>query len=212
MNKKLILPSHVLALCMIAICSFATIAVACPDYQESGCGGGWSWFGLRYDGANIAQGQTVTLDCDAAIVSVEFLFRLSGTPNNDVPSMVAGDDISVSVFDTDYNVLATVTLLAPADVFEEWMEFQFPDDLIVPAGQYLIAAHTTAQGWGSMGFCYGEGSDTYEGGSRTGSVNGLEGPWAPFDEGDDIPFRLYLDESSVATEQVVWGSIKGMYR
>ena len=212
MNKKLILPSYVLALCIIVIGSFATMAAACPEYQESGCGGGWSWFGLRHDNANIAQGQTVTLDCEAALVSVEFLFRFSGTPNNGVPSMVAGDDISVSVFDTDYNVLATVTVPAPADVFEEWIEFPFSADLIVPAGQYLIAAHTTAQGWSSMGFCYGEGSDTYEGGSRNGSVNGLEGPWGVFQEGDDIPFRLHLDESAVATEQIVWGSIKGMYR
>jgi len=212
MKKLLFKSSLMLALCILAFGSLATTAVACPDYQESGCGGGWSWFGLRHDDANVAQGQTVTLDCDATLVSMEFLFRFSGTPNNGVPSMVAGDNIGVSVMDIDYNVLATVTVPAPADVFEEWIEFSFPEGLVVPAGQYLIAAHTTAQGWASMGFCYGEGSDTYEGGSRNGSHGGLDGPWQPFQEGDDIPFRLHMDEGTVATNSIDWGSIKGMYR
>ncbi|MCP4291523.1 MAG: hypothetical protein GY780_06780 [bacterium] len=212
MRNLLTTPMLILVLHILVFGTLSTTAVACPDYQESGCEGGWSWFGLRHDGANVAQGQSVTLHCDAALESIEFLFRFSGGMNNGVPSMVAGDEISVSVMDSDFNVFTTVTVLAPDDLFQEWIEFSFPAGLVVPAGQYIIAAHTTAQGWSSMGFCYGAGADTYEGGSRITSLGGLQGPWSPIQEGPDIPFRLHLSDSSVAAENVQWDSLKGMYR
>ena len=79
----------------------------CPDLISAECGGGSAWFGLRGDGANIGQGQTVTLPCDTAVLGVEFMFQGAGNPNGAVPSMVAGDEIHVVLMDADRNHLAT---------------------------------------------------------------------------------------------------------
>ena len=75
----------------------------------SGCDGGWAWFGLRHDGANVGQGHTLTLPCDGAPVSVEFQFSITGNPNGGVPSMIAGDEIHVVYMDADENPITTAT-------------------------------------------------------------------------------------------------------
>ncbi len=90
--------------------------------------------------------------------------------------------------------------------------FTFPEGFVVPAGQYRLAAYTNVERTCSMGFCYGEDIDTYDGGARSLSGNGIDGPWSEDSEGNDIPFRLHLDEGSVDSQKESWGSIKGMYR
>ena len=41
------------------------------SHIELDCGGGTAWFGLRHDGANVAQGQSVTMPCDGAILGCD---------------------------------------------------------------------------------------------------------------------------------------------
>jgi len=184
----------------------------CPELLEAGCGGGWAWFGLRHDGANIGQGQTVTLECDSAVLSVEFMFRVTGNPNGNVPSMVAGDEIHVALIDEEGYQLTTATTVLPADVFTDWLVFTFPEDFVVPAGMYKVVAYTTVERQCAFAFCYGEGADDYAGGQRIVSLDGINGPWGDFGDGNDVPFFLYLEPSTVDTEINAWGAVKGLYR
>ncbi len=188
------------------------LADECPEYLESGCDGGWAWFGLRHDGANVGQGQTVTLPCDTAVLSIDFMFHVTGNPNGGVPSMVSGDEIHVALMDVDSNIFHTATVALPADQYNDWITFSFPEGFIVPAGQYRFAVYTNVERQCNFAFCYGEGSDSYEGGSRSVSMNGIEGPWSEFGEGSDVPFQLYLEEGLVGTQIRTWDSVKGLYR
>jgi hypothetical protein len=203
--------SMVALLTILILTSLASFAVACPDYYESGCDGGWAWFGLRGDDSNLAQGQILTLDCDAAVSSVEFQYRVSGNPNQGVPSMVAGDEITAVVLDMDDNIIVTTSNTISADVFEGWIEFVFPEGFNVPAGQYRVVTYTNVPRYCAIGFCY-DGEDLYDGGERTYSFDGINGPWNEFNNGYDIAFRVHLVEGTVSTQTQHWGSIKGMYR
>lgn len=212
MIKRLKTPIPLMILSILMVSFVPALATDCPDFIESGCDGGWAWFGLRHDGAVLAQGQTVTLECDSAVLSMEYMFRITGNPNGDVPSMVAGDEIHLALMDTEFNTYYTVTTAVPADVFTGWLAFDFPEGFIVPAGQYLFAAYTEVDRQCSFGFCYGGNDDTYEGGTRRVSSNGIEGPWPEYSNGNDVPFRLYLEEGTVDTVESAWGGVKGLYR
>ena len=124
------LPLRIL-LCTLSIFLMSSIPVMadeCPDLIEADCAGGTAWFGLRHDGANVAQGHTVTLPCDAEVLSIEFMFQVTGNPNGGVPSMVAGDEIHVALIDAEGNNLVTATSAVPADVFDGWIEFTYPEE------------------------------------------------------------------------------------
>lgn len=198
-----------LSLLMILTLSGAVFA-QCPDLIELDCGGGSAWFGLRHDGANVAQGQTVTLECDAAILGAEFKFIVTGNPNGGVPSMVAGDEIMMTVVDVDGNEIMTASAPVPADVYSDWLSFEFPEDMTVPAGVYTFAAYTTVQAQCGIVFCPSE--DLYTEGERVVSLNGLEGPWGSFPDGHDIPFRVHLNSDSVPTDAVSLTNIKGLFQ
>jgi hypothetical protein len=196
-------------LLLLAIAATAGTALAqCPDLIEADCGGGWAWFGLRHDGANVGQGHTLTLPCDGAPLSMEFQFRVTGNPNGGVPSMVTGDAINVVLMDMDDNHLMTATSTIPADVFEGWIDFEFPEDMTVPAGMYRVVAYTTVPRQCSFAFCYQQ--DVYDGGARTASLDGIAGPW--FEYGDDAPFRFHVNSDSVPTRDRSFSSMKGMFR
>ncbi len=210
-NLQKIRNSMAAMLTILFIISLASFAVACPDYYEAACDDGWAWFGLRGDDSNVAQGQIITLDCDAAVSSVEFQYRVTGNPNQDVPSLVEGDEVSAAVMDMDGNIIVTTSNTIPADLFEGWIEFAFPEGFIVPAGQYRVVTFTEVNRYCGIRFCY-QGEDLYEGGERTVSFDGVNGPWSEFNNGLDIGFRLHLNEGSVPTQTQLWGSIKGMYR
>jgi hypothetical protein len=211
MLKSLPLRIFLLALLIILMGSFSAMADDCPDLIEGECAGGTAWFGLRHDGAVVAQGQTVTLICDSAVLSAEFMFVVSGNPNAGVPSMVAGDEIHLVLADADGNHLTSATAAIPTDVFDDWLEFIFPENFVVPVGQYKLLAYTTVERQCSFRFAYGDGADCYDGGNRVVSVNGIEGPWG--DSGvNDTPFRLHLLGDILPNESHTWDSIKGMYR
>ncbi len=211
MSKRHFLRNLILVPTIILMTAIPALANQCPDLVEADCAGGTAWFGLRHDGANIGQGQSVTLICDSAILGVDFMFVVTGNPNGGVPSLLAGDEIHVDLIDADENHLVTVTTAVPTDLFDDWLEFSFPDGLVVPAGEYRFAAYTTVERVCAFRFGYGEGADCYDGGYRVTSYNGSEGPWF-HSTTNDVPFRLHLDSSSVATEILSWGSVKGMYR
>ena len=161
----------------------------CPDLIEVDCGGGWAWFGLRHDGANVAQGHSLTLPCDGAPIAVEFQFQVTGNPNGGVPSMVAGDEIHVAFLDADDNFIMSATAAVPADVFTGWISFEFPPGMTVPDGQYKALAYTTVERQCSFAFCPDQ--DVYDGGTRLASLGGLDGPW--FDFAHDAPMRFHID-------------------
>ena len=210
MLRSLLLRYPLFVLSILLLSSFSASA-QCPDLLEADCGGGSAWFGLRHDGANVGQGQTVTLPCDTAVLGVEFIFRVTGNPNGGVPSMVAGDEIHVVLMDAEENHLATATTAVPADLFDGWLEFSFPENSVV-AGQYQLAAYTTVERQCSIVFCTGEDADDYDGGERIVSLNGIDGPWGVFGSGHDVPFRLHLDLDAVTNEIGTWSSVKGLYR
>lgn len=205
MRKFLIIPS------LLIMGAFPALAQDCPELIEADCGGGTAWFGLRHDGANVAQGHSVTLPCDATVISMEFIFVVSGNPNGGVPSMVAGDEINLALVDAEGNQLTTATTALPANQYNDWLTFTFAEGFVVPAGQYELRAYTTVERQCSMAFCVGDEADVYDGGDRVASVNGLEGPWFEF-SGTDAPFRLHLDPGTVANDARAWGSVKGLYR
>ncbi len=211
MLNSILLRISLLALSIVLIASFATSAQACPELIEADCMGGTAWFGLRHDGAVVGQGQTATLICDSAVLSVEFMFVVNGNPNVTIPSMVAGDEIHVALLDADGNLMTSASTALPTDIFDGWLEFVFPADFVVPAGLYQFAAYTTVERQCAMRFAYGDVTDCYDGGNRIASLNGLEGPWG-WSDGNDIPFRLHLSENLVAHENLAWGAIKGLYR
>lgn len=199
-----------LVLVALLLGSTAALADDCPEYLESTCGGGSAWFGLRHDGANIGQGQSVLLECNSAVASVEFSFMVTGSPNGGVESMVAGDEIHVALVDADDNLLVTATTALPANIFNAWLEFTFPPGFIVPAGQYKLLAYTNVPRQCSFAFCYN--SEGYADGQRQVSVNGIDGPWSGGSSGFDVPFQLYLEPGTVANEDLTWDSLKANYR
>ena len=211
MLKPLTLRILLLTLSIILLISIPVMAQDCPELIEAECAGGTAWFGLRHDGANVGQGQTATLICDSTVLGIEFMFQVTGNPNGGIPSMVAGDEIHVALIDADGNILATATSVVPADVFNGWLEFSFPDGMVVPAGVYQFSAYTTVERNCGFHFAYGEGSNCYDGGHRVVTLNGIDGPWFDFGD-DDVPFRLHLSSGSVANEMRTWDSVKGMYR
>lgn len=183
----------------------------CPDLIEANCDGGTAWFGLRHDGAQVGQGQSFTMECNAEVLGAEFRFVVTGNPNGGIPSMVAGDDIHVILMDADENVLTSATTALPADIYDDWLAFDFPPGMVVPAGQYRVLAYTEVSRNCAFRFGYGEGADCYDGGTRWASLGGLEGPW--FDMGPgDVPFRVHLNDGQVGAELRSWDSVKGLYR
>ena len=164
------------------------LAQDCPDLIFAECGGGSAYFGLRWDGANIGQGQTVLLPCPAYLLGVEFYFFNNGNPNGGVPPLVQGDPLYVTVMDLDMNIFGTATAPMPFNVGEDWILFPF-DSLELAAGLYLFAAYTDVPGQCSFAFCPGQ--DPYPDGERYASLNGLAGPWVPWYGIHDVPFRVY---------------------
>ena len=199
-------------LSILLLASVPVLGQSCPDYIESGCDGGFAAFGMRYDGANVGQGQSVTLPCDAVVDSVEFKFRVTGVYTLGYPSMVAGDEVHVMLMDATGNQLSDVVTALPADVFTDWLTFAFPAGLIVPAGEYKFLAYTTVPRNCSFLFCYGGVNDTYDGGQRYSSLEAPDGLWFPNGTGEDVPFRLHVREGLVANETRSWGAVKGLYR
>ena len=195
---------------LVLALAIAPAALAqCPDLIELDCGGGSAWFGLRHDGANIGQGQTVTLECDAAILGVEFKFIVTGNPNGGVPSLVAGDEVHVAVVDADGLQIMMATSTIPADIFNDWLSFEFPEDMTVPAGVYLLAAYTTVPRQCGFWFCPGE--DLYPDGVRMVSLDGIDGEWFSFPDGHDVPFRVHLNSNGVAIDAVTWSGVKMLF-
>jgi hypothetical protein len=137
---------------------------------------------------------------------------VTGNPNGDVPSMVAGDEIHVVLADMDGNVLNTATSTVPANVYNDWITFDFPEGAVHPVGEYQLLAHTTVPRQCGMHFAVGATADCYDGGHRVASLNGLEGPWFDFGDDGDVPFRAYVTEGPLASDTQTWGSIKGLYR
>ncbi len=181
----------------------------CPDLIEADCGGGSAWFGLRHDGANVAQGHTLTLPCDGAPLSAEFHFMVNGNPNGGVPSMIAGDEIHVVLMDADDNHIMMATSTVPADIYDGWISFEFPPDMTVPAGLYKLAAYTTVERQCSFAFCPDQ--DVYDGGNRIVSIGGIDGPWGGFSD-HDAPFRFFIDSNGVPVEVTNLSSLKGQFR
>ena len=181
----------------------------CPELISAECGEGSSWFGMRFDGANIAQGQTVLLPCEATVTSAEFYLMNRGVPNGSVPPMVAGDPIYVTVMDEDRNHLGTATANVPWDVGEGWITFVF-DEVTLSPGLYLFGAYTDVPRQMDFRFCL-TGDAPYPDGMRYVSVNGLAGPWGPAN-GNEVPFRVHLVTVPSATEASTWGTVKGLYR
>jgi hypothetical protein len=184
-------------------------SVPCPDLISAECGGGSAWFGLRGDGANIGQGQTVLLPCEAVLTSVEFYLINNGQPNGGVPPMLMGDPISVTVFDQNMLPRGTATALMPADVGEGWLPFVFVSVTLDP-GLYLLVAYTDVPRQASFRFC--PSGDAYPDGERYSSLNGLAGPWFPNSGTIDDPFRVHLINGPTDTEAGTWGSVKNLYR
>ncbi len=211
MLKPLSLRILLFTLSIFLMSSIPVMADECPDLIEADCAGGTAWFGLRHDDANVAQGQTATLPCEAEVLSIEFMFQVTGNPNGGVPSLVGGDEIHVALIDADGNNLVTATSAVPADIFDDWIEFTFPEGMVVPAGLYQFSAYTTVAGNCGFHFATGDDADCYDGGNRVASLNGLEGPWFDFGA-NDVPFRLHLSSSTVASEMRAWDSVKGLYR
>ena len=181
----------------------------CPDLISAECGGGSAWFGLRWDGANIGQGQTVLLPCEALLTSVEFYLINNGQPNAGVPPMLAGDPISVTVLDQAMTPLGTATANMPWDVGDGWVSFEF-ESLTLSPGLYLMAAYTDVFRQASFRFC--PTGDAYPDGERHSSLGGLAGPWFPNGGTIDDPFRVHLISTPTATEAGTWGSVKALYR
>jgi hypothetical protein len=192
--------------------SLPVLGQACPELIESGCAGGLATFGLRYDDANVGQGQSVTLTCDSEIHSIDFGFMVSGIFNLGYPSMVAGDEIHVMLADATGNQLSTATVALPADVYNDWLTFTFPAGVIVPAGEYKFLAYTTVPRNCAFRYCTGEGADPYAGGQHYSSLVSPDGLWFPNGTGQDASFRLHVTEGEVANEASSWGSVKGLYR
>jgi hypothetical protein len=199
-------------LSILLLGSLPVLGQACPDYIESGCDGGFAMFGLRYDGANVGQGQSVTLPCDSQIHSIDFKFRVTGNVTSSYPSMVAGDEVFVVLVDAAGNHLSTAMTALPADVFTDWLTFTFAAGLVVPAGEYKFLAYTTVPRNCSFLFCAGGDNDTYAGGQRYATLVGVDGLWFPMGNGDDVPFQLRVSEGLVANEDRSWGAVKGLYR
>jgi len=200
-----------LTLLIILTGSFSAMADDCPDLIEGQCSGGSAWFGLRYDGAVVSQGQTVTLVCDSAVLSAEFMFIVNGNSNVGVPSMVAGDEIHLALADSEGNHMVTATAVIPSDIFDGWLNFVFTENFVVPAGQYQLLAYTTVERQCGFRFAVGVGADCYEGGNRVASLNGINGPWFDFGA-NDTPFRLNILEDVLPNVSRTWDSIKGLYR
>ena len=163
----------------------------CPDNIFAECGGGSSWFGLRWDGANIACGQTVLLPCHSKLLQVEFDFYNRGLPNGGVPPMIQGDTISLALLDLDWNHYGTAQTIMPFDIGSGRVTFDFNNqDLVLQSGLYLFAAFTNVPRQCSMVFCPNQ--DPYPHGGRYSSDNGFAGPWQPSYASADIPFRVHL--------------------
>jgi hypothetical protein len=184
------------------------IADDCPSLISAECGGSSAWFGLRWDGAIVSQGQTVLLPCNANLLGVEFKFVNDGQPGGSVPPMITGDPIFVTVLDLNMNEYVTAMAPMPFDVGNDWIMFEF-DNLELEAGLYLFAAWTDVPRHCSVPFCPDQGP--YPDGERYGSVDGLAGPWFPWYGSDDVPFRVYLDTGPVSTEAMTWAAVKSMY-
>jgi hypothetical protein len=194
---------------LVAAVSTPAGALPCPNLISTECTGGSAWFGLRWDGANVGQGQTVLLPCEAVLTSVEFYVINTGQPNGGVPPMLAGDPISVTVFDPAMVPIATATANMPMNVGEGWIPFIF-DSVTLGPGLYLFAAYTDVPRQASFRFC--PTGDSYPDGERFSSLGGLGGPWFPNSGTIDDPFRVHLLNGPVATQESTWGSVKALYR
>jgi hypothetical protein len=199
---------------MIALLVFSSImltvvaaAEGCPVLISAECEGGWAWFGLRHDDANVGQGQSATLPCNTYLLDVEFMFRNSGNPNGGVPALLTGDEIHVTVMDTDGNVYGDAVATMPWDVGEDWITFSF-GGIFLEAGFYHFAAWTDVPRQCSFAFCPGQ--DPYPDGDRIASLDGLAGPWFDFDH--EVPFRIYLDNGPVSSETTTWSEVRSTYR
>jgi hypothetical protein len=204
------MPSHAKKAIAIAalLALAATSALAdCPELIGTDCSGGYAWFGLRHDNANIGQGQSFLVECPSTLLGVEIVVRNTGNPNGGVPPMVAGDPIYLVIADMDFNTVATSEAVMPWDVGEDWVEFEFDDHL--EAGSYFWLAHTDVPRQASIAFC--PDGDNYADGQRYSSLDGLAGPWFPNGDGIDNPFWVHLLPDQTPAESETWSAVKALY-
>jgi hypothetical protein len=90
------------------------------------------------------------------------------------------------------------------------VSFDFNGDGIpLDAGTYLWLLYTDVPRQAAIIFC--PGGDSYPGGERYSSLDGLNGPWYPNAGTIDDPFRVWLMPIT-PVEDETWGSVKAMFR
>ena len=155
---------------------------------DNDCDGGTAYFGLRSDGANVGQGQSITVTERSVITHVEFEFVIPSGPSSGIDPLGPGDLISFQVQHFGGGWITGTAAPVPGTPGPHWIDFDLP--LLGPVlepGQYQLLAVTVYPRYASVTFC--PDGDPYPGGDRFASLNGIAGPW--FSHADDLAFRVY---------------------
>jgi len=194
---------------VLLILAAGTASGVCPSSIGTDCSGGTAWFGLRWDGANVAHGQSFSLSCESLLMSVEIPVFNAGAPNVGVPPMVQGDLIHCVIVDPGWTIHATATYENPYNFGHYSMSFDFSQlNVKLPPGNYVLLAYTNVPRWTSVEFCT---ADYYPGGVRYVSLAGLAGPWTS-SPNLDTTFRVTVADVPTAIAPPTWGAIKALYR
>lgn len=193
----------------LAVACGMAAAAECPQTIDNPCAynraEGYVWFGRRWDGSTISVGQTVRLDCPTRIIALELQFEQH-------VGLFEGDPIRVAVMSADASV-RYAEIVQPMPAFGTWpsvlFDFGAECPLLEP-GDYLLGATTEVPRAGGLAYC--RVGDSYPGGERKMSGNGLAGPWHGATEALDLRFHLYLEASPVSVEKISWGRLRALYR
>ena len=150
MKKLLIALFAGLLLCW---CAAAALADPCPETLTQTTTNGNSYLGLHPAGPRYGVGQYLTLECDYRFESIALRFGW-GPAVGDVRSLTIGDTLFCDIRETDLSLVATAAVEVPDATGLRYLDFDFlPQDVLLPAGDYLITCRVSADAAGSVSYC-----------------------------------------------------------
>lgn len=179
----------------------------CPESLSQSSTNADSYLGLHPAGQRYGVGQSLNLECDSRFELASF--RVGWGPAiGEVRSLTVGDTLFCEVRKDDLTLLAVSHVLIPDATGLRYLDFDFlSQDVLLPAGDYLVTCYTKVDAAGSLSFC---NACTHDGTRWLNPDSNDSSGWAA--STGDLAYTINLDWEVTPVEVEPWGMIKSLYK
>lgn len=181
--------------------------VVCDEYFEVGSGPTFTSLGRQFDGSDLGQGQTFTLNCGAKLLRFSFGFTW-GNPCGDVRALAFGDTLHVAVIDLAGEVQVRDHFVADANLATRTITWYLDSqEVLLPAGTYAAVCWLEAEACAGIRY---RTTDLVAGQRITSLTASDLTSWSGTT--GELVSTIVADSDVTPAEHLSWSRVKGLYR